>query len=247
MLNPTSEYRSRIYAKYASGFQDAHEVFDERAAATWSKAYDYYLRGWLPQHKNAAIVDLACGGGKLLYFFKQRGYTRVSGVDISAEQVQIARQVGQDVGEENLLEFLGAHPGAFDLITGLDIVEHFDKDEVLRFLAGCFTALMPGGRLILQTPNADSPWGASIRYGDFTHEVCFNPSALTGLLRLSGFNRVEAREQGPVAWGYGLTSSARYLVWQVIRLGLKIYNLAETGAVGSGLFTRGFIISGCKP
>jgi SAM-dependent methyltransferase len=240
------EYRSRIYKRYASCFRDTGLDFDERAMIRWGKAFDYYFHGWLPKQNDAVIVDLACGNGNLLYFFKQRGYTCVSGVDISPEQVQIARQVNSNVVVVNVIDFLETHTETFDLITGLDIIEHLRKDEILRFLDGCLGALKPGGRVILQTPNAESPWGNSIRYGDFTHEVCFSPCSLKSLLRLCGFHSIEAREQGAVAWGYSFISSIRYLIWQVIRLGLKVYNLAETGHAGSGVFTRVFVISGRK-
>lgn len=240
------DYRGRIYEKYASEFQDADQFFNSKAASRWGRAYDYYLRNWLPEDREAAIVDLACGGGKLLFFFKQRDYKNLRGVDISQEQVKLARQVCQDVFEVNVLDYLASHPGAFDLITGFDIIEHFDKDEVLRFLDGCFAALKPGGRLILQTPNADSPWGTTIRYGDFTHEVCFNPNSIMRLLRLVGLSEIEAREQGPVPRGYSTASSVRALLWAAIRTWLKIWNIAETGDAGSGVFTRIFLVSGRK-
>jgi len=95
------------------------------------------------------------------------------------------------------------------LITGFDIVEHFYKDEVLRFLDAAFAALKPGGRLILQTANADGPWGAQHRYGDFTHEVGFNTNSLGRLLRLTGFESVASRECGPPPCGYSIVSSIR--------------------------------------
>jgi len=239
-------YRSRIYERYASSFRSTGLDFDKQAMSRWGRAFDYYFRGWLPVRKDAAIADLGCGNGNLLYFFKQRGYTCVSGVDISPEQVQIARQVNPDVIAVNVIDFLENHTETFDLITGLDIIEHLQKDEILRFLDGCLAALKPNGRVILQTPNAESPWSNSIRYGDFTHEVCFSPCSLGSLLRLCGFDRIEAREEGAIAWGYSFVSSVRYLLWQVIRLKLKIYNVIETGQAGCGVFTRVFAISGCK-
>ncbi len=138
-------YRERIFAEYASTFQDAHPVFEPDAAARWDKAYNYYFQQWLQERKDAAIVDLACSGGKLLYFLKDRGYTQVSGVDISSSQVQLAKQVLPSVIEANVLDYLETHLDAFDLIVGLDIIEHFYKDEVLRFLDGRYVALKPGG------------------------------------------------------------------------------------------------------
>lgn len=59
----------------------------------------------------------------------------------------------------------------------------------------CWRALKPGGRLILQTPNADSPWALGVRYGDFTHEICLNPNSAQHLLTVGGSQRVAVREQ----------------------------------------------------
>jgi 2-polyprenyl-3-methyl-5-hydroxy-6-metoxy-1,4-benzoquinol methylase len=239
-------YRQRIYERYASQFQDSPELFDVDAANRWGKAYEFYLREWLPSDPNAAILEVACGGGRLLHFLKARGYVRISGVDISPEQVRLSRQVVGNVEEANAVEFLGKHGDAYDLIVGLDIVEHFNKDEALRFLEACYRALMPGGRLILQTPNADSPWGTAHRYNDFTHEIGFNPNAITRLLQMIGFESVEARELGPVPFGYSMISTIRAALWWMIRGGLKFWNLIETGDSGSGVFTRVFLVSATK-
>jgi len=239
-------YRKRIYKRYASRFQDSPAVFDVLAADRWGKAYEFYLRRWLPGDPNAAILEVACGGGRLLHFLKGHGYVRLSGVDTSPEQVRLSLQVLGNVEEANAIEFLEKHADAYDLIVGLDIVEHFNKDEALRFLDACYKALRPGGRLILQTPNADSPWGTAHRYNDFTHEISFNPNAVTRLLRMIGFESVEARELGPVPFGYSMTSTIRAALWQMIRGGLKFWNLIETGSSGSGVFTRVFLISARK-
>lgn len=244
---PSTDYRSRIYENYATGFQDARLDFDADAAYRWARPYRYYFRDWLPREKDAAILEVACGGGKLLHFLQQSGSENIHGVDISPEQVAIARQVLPNVHHGDALEFLRKHPGEFDLVLGLDIIEHFTKPEVLEFLDACFEALKPGGRLVLQTPNSESPWGSVHRYNDFTHEVGFNPNALTRLLGLCGFVDSEPRELGPVPLGHSIKSTGRWLIWQSIRLFLKLWNLAETGASGSGVFTRVFLISAIRP
>ena len=241
-----SKYRTRVYKEYATRFQDAKEIFDHAGSRRWGKAYDYYLSGWLPEDKGAAIVDLACGGGRLLHFLKDRGYHRLQGVDISPEQVRLARQVIPEVKESDILDYLVEHRDCFDLILGLDIIEHFQKDEVLRFLDSCCAALKPGGRLILQTANAYSPWGTVHRYGDFTHEICFTPDSISRLMSLCGLQNVMAREQGPIPWGYSPKSTARFVAWQAIRIGLKLWNVVETGDSGGGIFSRIFLASGCK-
>jgi SAM-dependent methyltransferase len=145
MNDSASDYRSRIYERYASRFQSAPPNFDLDAARRWGRAYRHYLRGWLPNDRGACILDVACGGGKLLQFFLDAGFRDVHGVDVSPEQVALSRQVTPNVVRANVLEYLAEQSGRFDLITGLDIVEHFRKDEVLRFLDRCYAALKPGG------------------------------------------------------------------------------------------------------
>jgi cyclopropane fatty-acyl-phospholipid synthase-like methyltransferase len=240
-----SSYRDRIYKDYASNFQDAKPDFDETAQRRWGRAYDYYFRNWLPAKTDAAIVDLACGGGRLLFFFKERGFVNLTGVDLSPSQIQLAKQVVPNVIQASVLDFLEANPEKFDLITGLDIAEHFTKDELLRFLDGCYGALKPGGRVILQTPNADSPWASNMRYYDFTHEICFTPNSIHRLLKLCGFHSPQSREMGPPL-GYSLFSTVRALLWCVLRWKLIFWNYVETGQPGDGVYTRVFSVSGLK-
>jgi len=239
-----NDYRKLIYKKYATCFQGYEGNVDIAADKRWGQAYKYFLRGWLPRRKDVVILEVACGRGRLLRFLKDQGYTDIAGVDISPEQVSIAKRVTENVVENNALDFLESTEKRYDLIIGLDIIEHFTKDEAIRFLKASFKTLKAGGRSIIQTPNADSPWGGTIRYGDFTHEICFNPNALTNLLNLLGFQQIEAREGGPVI--HGVVSFGRYVIWQLIRLFIKIWNLAETGSVGSNIYTRVFLISAVK-
>lgn len=239
-----NNYRAKIYEKYASLIQDAKLFFDESAAQHWGDAYDTFLKGWLPERKDAPILDLGCGWGRLLYFLKIRGYRNIQGVDINPEQVKLARQVIDNVTEADAIEYLSNCPHSFDLIIGLDIIEHFKKDEVLHFLEGCYRALCPKGRLILQTPNAESPWGMKVRYGDFTHELAFDPHSLKKLLELCGFVKIEPREPRPVV--HGVLSLGRFLLWKGIWIFLALWNFAETGSMGSGIYTRVFLISGIK-
>lgn len=242
-----NDYRSKIYARYASLFQGANSQFDVRAARLWAGPYKHYLRNWLPHSKAASIADIACGGGRLLQFFVDRGYANVCGVDVSEEQVALAQQVSQSVDQGDVIQWLLERPAAFELITCIDLIEHFDKTDVLRLLDACFVALKPNGRLVIQTPNAASIFGATVRYGDFTHEVCFTPNLLSRLLALCGFTDPDVREVGPILWGHSLASSVRAAFWRLLRYGIFAWNLVETGATGSKVHTRVFLISAIRP
>ena len=239
-------YRRHLYERYATHWLEGVHTVDGARLQAHAKAYRYYFRGWLPPDPHATIVDIGCGRGILLAFLKACGYEHAQGIDVSPEQVALARRMTMEVQEGDAIAFLESRPGICDLLTGIDLIEHFHKPEVMRFLDAAYRALKPGGRLVLQTPNADSPWGGMHRYSDFTHEVGFNPNSLSRLLRMAGFIDIEARETGPVPWGYSMTSTVRYAIWKVIRAGLILWNLAEMGATGTGVLTRIFLISGRK-
>lgn len=243
-MSKEANYRSRIYDKSSSYFQDSVSKFDPIAADHWGRAYKSYLKSWLPKQKNVAILEVGCGGGRLLHFLKKRSYTNLTGIDISQEQTLLAKQVTKKVVQANAIEFLESINNEYDLIIGLDFIEHLYKDEVIDFLSNCHNALKPDGRIILQTPNALSPFAPSIFYGDFTHEICFTPKALQHVLNLCGFHNFHVRETGPVV--HGFASAVRYALWRIIRLILKLWNLTETGNSTYTVLTRTFLISANK-
>lgn len=49
------------FKEYASYFQNANTIFELIKAQQGGRAHDVYLRGWLPENKNASIIGLACG------------------------------------------------------------------------------------------------------------------------------------------------------------------------------------------
>ena len=85
----TTVYRDRLFANYGHDFQDVGESFDHRSARQWGRARTYHLRGWLPEDRNAGILDVACGSGKLLHFFSRHRYVNLAGIDISRDQVAL--------------------------------------------------------------------------------------------------------------------------------------------------------------
>jgi cyclopropane fatty-acyl-phospholipid synthase-like methyltransferase len=238
-------YRGFFYREYASAIQDQPTQFDAAAARHWARPYSRYLRGWLPADRGSAILDLGCGSGKFLHWLAGQGYLNLSGIDVSASQVALARQAVQNVFEGDAIGFLREKTEHFDVIVGLDVIEHFDKEEVIDALQACHGALRAGGRLILQTPNADNPFVAGVRYGDFSHETCFGPASLGRILSLCGFRSVEVRECGPVVRGPG--SLVQWMLWRFVRQCFRLVNVIETSYPGAGVLTRVMVISGVKP
>jgi cyclopropane fatty-acyl-phospholipid synthase-like methyltransferase len=77
------------------------------------------------------------------------------------------------------------------LIVGLDIIEHFTKNELIDFLLNVKKCLNPGGKAIFRTPNMDAPQTSVYAYGDISHEVFLNKSSALQVTSAVGFKKVE--------------------------------------------------------
>jgi SAM-dependent methyltransferase len=225
-------FRSRYVSAVMPEWRAPAEADYEDAAANKRRQ----LRGWLPGSKDAVICDVGCGPGALLYMLRGLGYTRLSGADLSPECVELARRVCPEVEQADATEYLVRHRAEFDLVCMTDVIEHHAKDRLLPLLEAARDALRPGGRIIIQTPNAASPFFGRIRYGDVTHESALTPRSLTQLLRAAGFDEPELRECGPRP--HGPVSLCRWLMWKVLRRLAQLWLLVETGGPGEGVYTQ---------
>jgi SAM-dependent methyltransferase len=227
-------FRDDLYASYT--LHPSHATTADRVV--WDRVYAHYLRGWLPPDPGAPVLDLGCGDGKLLAFFGGQGLREVVGVDRSPEQVERSRRLapGAEVLLGDVGEVLRQRPGHFAAIYCIDVLEHLTRDELLETLRLIFAALSPGGALIAQVPNADSPFHGAIRWGDLTHELAFTPEVLRHLFAATGFGRCDFREAGPVAKDW--KGVVRVGLWKLLRLALRAWNTVEIGSAGSGVYTR---------
>lgn len=231
---PRMSYRDDLYARY--DLHPSHAASGRGSEI--DRVYGRYLRGWLPADRAEPILDLGCGSGSLLAMLARLGYQRLSGVDRSP--VQVDRSRAAVPGAEILLgegaDVLRARPGAFGLVLCIDVLEHLQRDELLETLRLIAGALRPGGALIAQVPNAESPFHGAIRYGDLTHEIGFTPGALRHAFAVTGLVGFEARECGPVP--KNLKGVLRAGAWQVLRGLVRAWNAVETGSGGAGVYTR---------
>src|SRR5205085_1026457 len=170
-----TEYRARIYGSYVYGRQKAMAPDTLKGLVPRAPYLRRLIARHFPPDKDAAVLDLGCGHGAILFFARQAGYRNLRGVDGSLEQVAAARRLGIDAVEHgDLFETLnGEADGSLDVVIAFDVIEHLTRDELLRFVDQVWRVLRPNGRLIIHAPNGESPFGLRMRYWDMTHELAF--------------------------------------------------------------------------
>lgn len=231
------DYRDKFYSKYV--FTQTLQLYGEANLENIKKQFSVwqkYFGRFLLKDKNAQILDFGCGNGGFVYWLQQIGYQNAEGIDISEEQVKIAKNLGikniycaKDIKTAD----------KYGLIFMKDVLEHFTKEEVLILLEKAYNALKIGGLLIIQVPNAENFLGGRLRYGDFTHEVVFTKESVRQALLVSDFKNISVYGTYPVV--HGLKSFIRFILWNFFELFLKLYILVETGS-GDGIFSQNLIV-----
>jgi SAM-dependent methyltransferase len=234
--------KARIYERYLSSCATAG-IADGRPDFSLRRAYlQKLIRDHFPGDRTAHILDLGCGHGALLHFCREAGYSALEGVDVSPEQVCVARDMGLDnVKQGDLFEHLrGVSNEAIDVVVAFDVVEHFPRGEVMNFCQEIERVLKPGGKLILHTPNGESPFFGAILYGDFTHEVAFTRLSMVQLGKITGFSRISSYEDPPIP--HGAISLLRWTLWKFMRLAFHFVTAVETGdASRRAILSRNFL------
>ena len=225
------DWKKRLYNCYISSGQAGNKYLGGVNLRLVDYPYlVHVVKKFVNADRDASIADLGCGHGNLLFVLKKMGYKNIIGVDISPEQVSLAHSMGiNEVINKDLITFLEHTKQKFDVIFLMDILEHLEKNEIFELIDKVYLKLNPEGRLIIHVPNADGLYGMRVRYGDLTHETCFNQSSLRQLLSACGFNRFTFIEQTPIV--HGFKSFLRFLLWKIMTFFPRVLLIAETGTV----------------
>jgi 2-polyprenyl-3-methyl-5-hydroxy-6-metoxy-1,4-benzoquinol methylase len=231
--------RDRLYESYASQHSGAG------SAGATQVIYRRDIRPLLPPPSAGPIVDIGCGSGQLVRCLLADGY-EATGIDVSPEQVALANESGLgQVRHGDYRDLLEERPGELAAITATDLLEHLTKPEVLATFDAVAAALRPGGRFVARVPNAVSPFGGHIRYGDFTHETWYTARSIRQLAAAARFGAVEVIGCPPPA--HGAVSMIRATLWRPVSGLLKLVLAVETGVVRGHIVTQNLTFAAVRP
>ncbi len=216
-----TDFRKDIYDTYST-------ALDEKAVRAYWSTWDFrYLPLLEEVDRGERILELGCGPGYMLEYLGKKGFSRVKGIDISKEQVRIAKSRGQSAKTADVFRFLKLTKAGYGVIIAMDFVEHFSKDELPGLFRDIHRALKDDGILIVQTPNGEGLHSRHIIHGDLTHLTIFTQGSLEQILRITGFGDLRFFETAPVPTG--VKGRVRAMMWALIKARANATQMIEVG------------------
>lgn len=114
------------------------------------------LRNWI-DFREKSFLDVGCAYGGFLIAFSQRGCSRVVGIDVNQDLLDLAAINLREKGVQGELYCLNVESsgfnelGTFDFLTCNDVIEHVSNPSLT--LSQLAKALKPGGVLYMEIPN----------------------------------------------------------------------------------------------
>ena len=185
----------------------------------------------LARLKGKRVVDIGCGGGILSDSMARRG-ARVLGIDLASKSLKVAELHALEAGTQDVdyrevaAETLATEqPGAFDVVTCMEMLEHVPQPASIVHACAALTA--PGGWVFFSTINRNAKAFAFAIVGaehvlkllpKGTHEYAkfIRPSELAQWCRDAGLELIDTRgmEYNPITQVYRLSgdTSVNYLI-----------------------------------
>lgn len=153
------------YSRIPLGYYDAITREGNGVRRLWHLSKFERVIDYLPRRRGQRLLDIGCFAGTFLAMLDADDFAYQLGVDILPEQIAYAQHHhGRANREFRYIPGLSGPAGLasieerFDCITFIEVIEHLRVDEIETVLEQAARLLVPGGRLILTTPNYASAW-----------------------------------------------------------------------------------------
>lgn len=206
---PTSEELKTLYETYynfgGEEAEPANRYVQLRKQFQDSWLWDLWLRidGDISFHTlrgKGRLLDVGCNEGRGLIRYQSSGFT-VEGLELNSKAADVARKKGFVVYADSIEQFEPAEK--YDVVVLSNVLEHALNPAGM--LTHAARVLKPGGQVWISCPNSQS-W-LRLAFGRFWinwhvpfHVSHFSRQTLTNILRGSGFELKELRQETPALW-----------------------------------------------
>lgn len=183
-----------FYTRFTNHFRGEKNAIKERL-----EVYVPLLEPIMARYPEAQIVDLGSGRGEWLELMQKNGWP-AKGIDTNESMAQACKENGLRVEVNDALAALEqTESNTLAAVTGFHIAEHIPFDSLVALIQEVQRALVPGGVLILETPNPENlTVGLWSFYLDPTHLHPLPPPLLHFVATDSGYAKANIlRLNGP--------------------------------------------------
>jgi 2-polyprenyl-3-methyl-5-hydroxy-6-metoxy-1,4-benzoquinol methylase len=184
------------YTRHYRNWHDGSDADFERMTTGFAGK----LTSLVPPNRATRVLEIGCGTGFALGGLQKLGYTAIKGIDSDRGQIAEAHRrnlPAEWVPVKDTAAFLARHCESFDIVLLFDVLEHVPPPDQIGFLRAIREALVPGGSIVVQVPNANAAIASRFRYIDWTHHCSFSEHSLDFVLHNAGFTEIEVREASP--------------------------------------------------
>lgn len=128
-----NEFYNTEYRKLYGGVEKANDLFFTRQKVKGEKIFNFLKSNALIDSNNLLVLEVGCGAGGILHFFKSKGNT-IKGIDLGAEYINYGKETYNLDLEIGTLENLSLSRKP-DLIIYSHVLEHIlDLENELKLI-----------------------------------------------------------------------------------------------------------------
>jgi len=148
--------KNEIQKYWNKRFKESKEIWGEEPSLGAQEVLKFLKTNNIVK---ATILDIGCGYGRDLNFFRKNGY-KVRGIEISEEAIKKAKEIYPgltvDLGDvKNMYQY---KTSMFDIVFGNFLLHLFDQLSVRKkILSECYRVLRPGGYLFHTVASIKDP------------------------------------------------------------------------------------------
>lgn len=182
-----------MYVSFEDEFRGTREDIKQRLEVYLPLLRDAGLGG-----QGREILDVGCGRGEWLEVLRDNGLV-AKGVDNNRIMVESCRNLGLEITESDVLEYLRSLPDeSLGAVTGFHIIEHLPFEVLVALFDECLRVLVTGGLMIFETPNPGNLQVAAYNfYFDPSHRNPLPSPMVAYTAEARGFTRVRVMELHP--------------------------------------------------
>ena len=211
------QYSHRLFKNY----NKTHVAYlDTENKIDWFREYAknnylFFLKG--REKSSSRILEIGCNKGYLLYVLSEFGYQNLSGIDLSDDDIIVAKKMNPNSHIEciDAFSYLQDISNTFDVIILKAVLEHVPKEDIFPLLNLIHNSLKSGGIVIIDVPNMDWLFASHERYMDYTHETGFTRESIAQILR-NVFVDVSVYKGNAVLSYRGILSKMKYYLRPII-------------------------------